>query len=183
MTLTLISDASASNDTAIVRNDSRLLTISPELGDKKPWKERLSACNGCDKCGDRCVSGYPISYWEFRRIQVYLGQQEPSERERIAEQNKNVPWPGVPEITYEACRFRDVERGQCSIYPVRPLVCRLFGHVEWLPCPAGIIEEVAPEGFTLMDWYARRELHPYEEWLEREAQEPQAVEVDDAAGD
>src|SRR4051794_23713225 len=120
MTPLIISEESLSspNETAILRSDSRLLTISPKPGEKKPWKERLSACNGCDKCGDRCVSGYPIAYWEYRRIRDYLAQQDPFERERVARQEKNLPWPGVTEVTYEACRFRDVEREQCSIYPV-----------------------------------------------------------------
>ena len=137
----------------------------PAPGEKRPWKERLAACDGCDRCGDRCVSGFPISYFEYRRIRDYLDAQDPAERDRIAAQGKELPWPGAPEMTYEACRFRDVERSRCSIYPVRPLVCRLFGHVEWLPCPAGIITEVAPEGIPLMDWYARRDLRTYEEWL------------------
>ena len=134
------------------------------IGEKKPWTERLSACDGCDRCGDRCVSGYPISGWEYRRIRDYLAAQDPVGRERVAAQEKVVPWPGAPEVTYEACRFRDLERGQCSIYLVRPLICRLFGHVEWLPCPAGIIEDAAPEGVSLMEWYSRRDLRTYEEW-------------------
>jgi ferredoxin len=134
------------------------------LDENRPWKERLSACDGCDRCGDRCVSGYPISRWEYERIRAYLETQDPAEVERIAEGAKEVPWPGAPEFTYEACRFRDVEQGRCSIYPVRPLVCRLFGHVEWLPCPAGIIEEAAPHGVALMEWYGRRDLRPFEEW-------------------
>ncbi|MBW3622147.1 MAG: YkgJ family cysteine cluster protein [Armatimonadetes bacterium] len=142
----------------------RDIQLLPPHGSKRPWKERLSSCDGCDKCGDRCISGYPISRWEYERICGYLNEQDPAERERVARQEKNVPWPGAPEFTYEACRFRDVERGRCSIYPVRPLVCRIFGHVEWLPCPEGIIEDVAPEGVTLMEWYARRDLRTFEEW-------------------
>ena len=135
------------------------------LDRKRPWKERLGACDGCDRCGDRCVSGYPISLWEYRRIRAYLAAQDPDERERVARQEKRLPWPGMPEFDYEACRFRDAERNRCGIYPVRPLVCRLFGHVEWLPCPAGIIDDAAPEGIALMEWYGRRDLHTYEEWF------------------
>ncbi len=143
------------------------------MGERRPWKERLTACDGCDLCGDRCVSGYPISRWEYRRIREYLAHEaDPGERDRVAAQEKEVPWPGAPGFTYEACRFRDVERGLCSIYPVRPLVCRLFGHVEWLPCPAGLIADAAPEGVALMEWYARRDLRPYEAWLAEEEGAP-----------
>lgn len=134
----------------------------------KRWLERLSLCNGCDLCGSRCVTGYPISLWEYQRIKRYLEQLPEAELEKIRSQNKELPWPGAPELTYTACPFRDTERKRCAIYPVRPLICRLFGHVEWLPCPAGIISEVHPRGWQIMQWYARRELRTFEEWEELE---------------
>jgi hypothetical protein len=66
---------------------------------------------------------------------------------------------------YTACRFRDAERGRCSIYPVRPLVCRLFGHVEWLPCPIQKITAPHPGGVDAMRRYGEAPLRTYEEWL------------------
>jgi Fe-S-cluster containining protein len=163
-------------------SETAAIRFFPVTGDKKPWKERLSACDGCDLCGSRCVSGYPLSLFEYRRIRDYLASMDPVEAARLEAQVKEVPWPGEPEITYQACRFRDVERGRCGIYPARPLVCRIFGHVEWLPCPAGIIQETAPEGLALMEWYGRRELKTYEEWrdLDDAGALPRAIEREEA---
>jgi len=42
--------------------------------------------------------------------------------------------------------------GRCTAYGIRPLVCRLWGAVEWLPCPHGC----RPEGGWLPDEVAFR---------------------------
>ena len=83
----------------------------------------------------------------------------------MEQQEKQVPYPGTEDVFYTACRFRDAERGRCSVYPVRPLVCRLFGHVEWLPCPIEKVTARAPGAVELMRRYAEAPQHTYEEWL------------------
>ncbi len=124
-----------------------------------------SACDGCDACGSRCTAGVPMSRPEFLAIREYLRSPAGEEARRVERQEKRVPFPGTEEAFYTACRFRDVERGRCAVYPVRPLVCRLFGHVEWLPCPIGRIGRTLPGGVELIRRYADIPLKTYEEWL------------------
>jgi hypothetical protein len=46
-----------------------------------------------------------------------------------------------------------LKQGQCTVYKVRPLICRLWGSVESMPCPWGCRPErflTVEEGDTLM---------------------------------
>jgi hypothetical protein len=124
-----------------------------------------SPCNGCDLCGARCVAGVPMLRVEFEAVREFLAGPEGEEALRVERQAKRLPYPGTEDVFYTACRFRDVERGRCSIYPVRPAVCRMFGHVEWLPCPVGIIPAPVPGGIQAMRRYGEAPLRTYEEWL------------------
>src|SRR5262249_55773035 len=73
-------------------------------------------------------------------------------------------------VTVQMCRYRDMERGRCAVYPARPLVCRLLGHVEWMPCPIEKVPRIVPteDALALMRAYAEEERHTFEEWRERE---------------
>jgi uncharacterized protein len=129
-----------------------------------------SPCDGCDACGARCTAGVPMLRQEFEEIRDFLDMPAGEEARRVEQQPKRVPYPGV-EVSeaegafYTACRFRDVSRGRCSIYPVRPLVCRLFGHVEWLPCPIEKVPGPTPGGLEAMRRYGDAPQKSYEEWL------------------
>src|SRR4051812_22504402 len=118
------------------------------LQETRQFVERIdqSPCDGCDACGARCTAGVPMLQIEFQAIREYVDSTEGADARLVERQNKEVPYPGTDPVEdavfYQACRFRDVERGRCSIYPVRPAVCRLFGHVEWLPCPIQKVPEV-----------------------------------------
>ena len=125
-------------------------------------------CNGCDECGARCTAGVPIARLEYQEIRAYLATEEGAEARRVEQQDKQVPYPGAEEYYYMACRFRDVERGRCSIYPVRPVVCRLFGHVEWLPCPIEKISGPVSGGVEAMRRYGSVPQKTYEDWLAEE---------------
>jgi Fe-S-cluster containining protein len=129
------------------------------------FTERIdqSPCDGCDECGTRCTAGVPMQEWEFRAIETELAALPPDEVARVLGQEKRRPIPGSDE-TYVACRFRDVERGRCLIYRARPTVCRLFGHVEWLPCPIGKVPGPVAGGVALMQAYSEEERRTYEEW-------------------
>jgi len=129
-----------------------------------------SPCDGCDECGTRCTAGIRILQAEFEQIQDYLATQPAAEAARVVTQEKRQPIPGTDE-TYVACRFRDVERRRCAIYPARPLICRLFGHAEWLPCPIGKVEQVASGAVEIMRLYATEPRKTYEEWLEEAPQQ------------
>jgi Fe-S-cluster containining protein len=141
------------------------------LEETRRFVERIdqSPCDGCDACGARCTAGVPMLRVEFAAIRDYLNSGEGADARRVEGQNKTVPYPGTdPEadgVFYQACRFRDVERGRCSIYPARPSVCRLFGHVEWLPCPIEKVPAPAPGGLEAMRRYGDAPQKTYEEWL------------------
>lgn len=127
-----------------------------------------SPCDGCDGCGARCTTGVPIMRAEFHEIRYFLASPEGAEARRVETQEKTLPYPGTAAadgFTYVACRFRDVERGRCSIYSVRPVVCRLFGHVEWLPCPIDRIPGPTAGGVEVMRRYSEAPQRTYEEWL------------------
>ncbi|MCC2672799.1 MAG: putative Fe-S-cluster oxidoreductase [Armatimonadetes bacterium] len=123
-----------------------------------------AVCNGCDECGARCTAGVPMLRPEFEAIQAYVAGPDGADARAVELQDKQVPYPGAEEYHYTACRFRDVERGRCSIYPVRPVVCRLFGHVEWLPCPIQKVPGVAAGGIAAMQHYGTAPQMTYEEW-------------------
>lgn len=123
-----------------------------------------SVCDGCDECGARCTTGVPMLESEFAALQEFLASPEGEDARRIALLDKQVPYPGAEEYHYTACRFRDVERGRCSVYPVRPLICRLFGHVGWLPCPIEKVPQATPGGLEVMRLYGTVPQKTYEEW-------------------
>ena len=106
---------------------------------------------------------------EVAEIHGYVRSPAGADARRVEQQEKRLPYPGTDGsegATYTACRFRDVGRGRCSIYPVRPLICRLFGHVDWLPCPIQRITAPVAGGRETMLRYAEAPRKTYEEWLE-----------------
>jgi hypothetical protein len=44
------------------------------------------------------------------------------------------------------------------------MICRLFGHVEWLPCPIFKVEKTVPGAVELMQAYAREPRKTFAEW-------------------
>jgi len=114
-------------------------------------------CDGCDGCGDKCAGEVPMTQWEFKQVRSLL--------QRRSTESADEPAPHAQSPFAPPCRFRDVEAGRCRIYPVRPLVCRLFGLVEWLPCPLERWGVRLPDGVEIMRWYANLGPRPYEHWL------------------
>jgi Fe-S-cluster containining protein len=110
------------------------------------------------------VDGFQVTREEYLRLKEYWESLPVEERERLGGKPRELPWPGAPEFSYTACRFRDPENGRCSVYPVRPLICRLFGHAEWLPCPIDRIPSPSPDARLMIEEYAREELRTIEEW-------------------
>jgi len=122
-----------------------------------------SPCDGCDECGTRCTAGISVLESEHRAIRRELTRLPAEDVARVLGQDKQVPIPGTEE-QYTACRFRDVALGRCLIYRARPAICRLFGHVEWLPCPIFKIETHASGAVALMQAYAGEPRRTFEEW-------------------
>jgi len=49
----------------------------------------------------------------------------------------------VPKKQGLTCPF--YQEGSCTVYEVRPFACRLFGHVEEMPCPRGYNVNISSE--------------------------------------
>jgi uncharacterized cysteine cluster protein YcgN (CxxCxxCC family) len=130
----------------------------------------LSTCDGCDGCGLRCMDGVTVTKTEWDAITDYLATQPPEEVRRVARQNKIIPWPGAEDsgatVTY--CRFRDLEKNNCSIYPARPTICRLLGHTHWLPCPIEVIQSYPVGGADIWNHYRQFERRTFHDWLQEE---------------
>jgi Fe-S-cluster containining protein len=139
-----------------------LISIETRLRDFTDGIDQ-SPCNGCDECGMRCTAGIQVLRSEWEAVREELGRLPREEVERMQGQEKQVLIPGTEE-KYTACEFRDVERGRCLIYPARPAICRLFGHVEWLPCPIFKVEKVVPGAVELMQAYAGEPRKTFAQW-------------------
>jgi hypothetical protein len=103
---------------------------------------------------------------EFRRILAQLRQTDPEQARRVLSQDKEVQW--FEDISVQACLFYDVRRKGCLIYPARPLICRLFGRVEWLPCPIGRPVPRLHNGLQILQDYASEERLTFDQWLSQE---------------
>jgi Fe-S-cluster containining protein len=80
----------------------------------------------CDKdCGD-CCGIAPCNEAEFKAIGEYI------KKNRVVPQNNGL-----------TCPF--YQKGTCQIYPVRPVICQLFGHVPNMICSKGYNVNVTPE--------------------------------------
>jgi len=119
-------------------------------------------CDGCRECALRCVAGVQMTRREFESIIAYLRTLDADRVRRVLEQEKSVPW--FEETYRECCLFLDVVKEECLIYPVRPLMCRLFGRVEWLPCPAGKMVSQLHDGWGIVREYARERRRTFPEW-------------------
>ena len=86
----------------------------------------------CENCGE-CCGPVPLSKDEIKKIQNYLD---------VNEYPRSVIERFHPPLE---CIFRDNEARKCSIYPVRPLICRLFGVAQGMNCPKGNSAHILPE--------------------------------------
>lgn len=72
-----------------------------------------------DGCGD-CCGLVPVTETEYKRVERYIKENDI-----------------VPQDNDDQCPF--FQQGKCVVYPVRPLICQLFGHSEdpLMTCPHG----------------------------------------------
>jgi hypothetical protein len=131
----------------------------------------LAPCDGCDACGLRCAAGVQMTQAEYR--QAVSWAEAPANRtevQRVVAQDKTVDLGDG--VTVRMCRYREMDktnrRGGCAIYPARPLICRLLGHVEWMPCPIGAVPKQADtvDALALMRAYAAEPRRTFEDWDE-----------------
>ena len=124
----------------------------------------LKPCDGCDSCYLRCDRDIPMTREEFLNIRFYIQCECHDDICEIVCEDKRVDMGDG--VYYQLCRFLDMKTHKCAVYPVRPLVCRIMGHVEWMPCPIDRISRTAPAKISLilMKTYALIERKTYEEW-------------------
>ena len=134
-------------------------------------KPLLEVCNGCSECWLRCSEGVQANYEEWTAIQDYISVASEEVRDsliRVAQQTKTVDLGD--DVHVEMCRYFDSEKKNCAIYPVRPLVCRLLGHVEWMPCPIQKVPSpvLTEKALSLMRLYAADRRKTFSEWEQEE---------------
>lgn len=126
----------------------------------------LDVCDGCDHCGTRCMDGFTVTRAEYEAVAAYLNTLPAETVRRVLHQEKTLPWPGAEDtgatVTY--CRYRDTENGRCLVYPVRPTVCRLFGHTHWLPCPIEAVPSFPDDSPALWREYLSFERRTWDGW-------------------
>ena len=142
-----------------------------ELKERCEAQMQLEVCNGCHACSLRCSVGVPATREEWQTLQAYLAdasEEEQAHLLRVQQQEKAVDLGDG--VSVRMCRYWDRTTEGCSVYPARPLVCRLLGHVEWMPCPIEKVPKVIPtqDALALMRSYAEFERHTFEEWEEVE---------------
>jgi len=107
-------------------------------------------------CGKCCVAGAPIELEEANDLLKWL--QENITFEQLKEQFQ------YSDDNPEACPFLKPDKG-CFVYPARPVVCVMFGHLSDSPGMPKAISQKCPEGvkFTEVpfDIYAE----PVRDWF------------------
>lgn len=97
----------------------------------------------CDVgCGD-CCGPAPATEAEFNRVVAYVTKH------KIVPKDQGITCP----------LYLD---GKCSVYDVRPLACRAFGHIEGMDCSRGYNTNMPSEGVNarlLANGEADRILH------------------------
>ena len=128
---------------------------------------QMHTCNGCDGCGLRCLDGFGVSEAEWNGVREYLDTLPKEDVRRVLNQEKTIGWPGAEDsgATVTFCPFRDMETGNCFVYPARPTVCRLFGHTEWLPCPIEAVTKIPPGAPAVWNEYQTFSRKSLKEWL------------------
>ena len=127
----------------------------------------LRPCDGCHQCRIRCASGVQLTRHEYDGVRELERGLDPDRLRTVLGQDKSVDLGDGVEV--RMCRYLDMDGGGCVVYDARPLVCRLLGHVEWMPCPVGKIERPADtqDALSLVRAYAGQERLTFEQWDER----------------
>ena len=90
--------------------------------------------HNCRNCGE-CCGLIPATPYELTQIKEYLHKHE------------DIRAKAVKQSGEATCPFRDRENKRCLIYPVRPVICGLFGVAKQLRCPYGNSGEIDADRF------------------------------------
>ena len=102
---------------------------------------------------------------EYEQVTRYVESSPKQEYiDRVTKQDKAVDLGDG--VSVRMCRYRDMDKGGCAVYPARPLICKLLGHVEWMPCPIEKVPRIVPtkDAVALMQEYAKAPRRTFEEW-------------------
>ena len=88
----------------------------------------------CNNCGE-CCGPVPISEKEYNKIKKYCIE------------NNIVPIKNIDII----CPFRDTINKKCTIYEVRPTLCKLMGVTKGMFCPNGNTYELNGHKYIIDD--------------------------------
>jgi ferredoxin len=111
-------------------------------------------CSGCTACSHKCAGAIPM--WREEAITIHSFVEQ-----------KHIALPGSTLLhEWTLCIFLNPRDNLCRIYPVRPLVCRAFGLVPWLPCPIDRVGLLADSLVNrIVDDYTSRPRRPFFDWL------------------
>jgi len=109
-------------------NERRIRQAKRLLREVYSMIPKFECVDGCTECCGATL----WTYIEWKLISDWL--KERGREERFA---KDI---------FEKCPY--IENGKCSIYEVRPLVCRLFGVTKRLKCPYREPEFYLPDEFA-----------------------------------
>jgi len=79
----------------------------------------------CATCHADCCGPVVLTKFRLQRINDYLRSKPREELERLAAQKRD----------WVTCKFVDTQDFSCSVYPVRPRQCELYGRVAGMRCP------------------------------------------------
>ena len=97
-------------------------------------KSFLIPIHKCKNCG-ACCGPIPINVNEYKKINDYVRKNKPAYHTYLSAEL--------------ACKFR--VKGKCSIYEVRPTLCRLMGVTKGMQCINGNTKELNGYGFMDME--------------------------------
>lgn len=96
----------------------RIGTFEQMMEDELSGVKDFTKDGKCSGCGNCCANFLPVSDVEIKRIQAYMKKHGITER--------ICRFPTAEPIIDMQCPFRDDVAKICTIYPVRPAVCRDF---------------------------------------------------------
>ena len=97
---------------------SKIGFIDEMIADMKSGVFDRTVNGDCSNCGQCCGNYLPVSKTDIKRIKQYIAKND------IKEQIRRLP---VANNVFDfQCPFRDEGNKKCTIYEVRPAICRDF---------------------------------------------------------
>lgn len=97
---------------------ARVGTFGQMLEDEEHGVTDFTKNGECSGCGNCCANFLPVSDVEIKRIREYIKKHGITEH--------ICRFPTAEPVIDMQCPFRDEIGRRCTIYPVRPAICRDF---------------------------------------------------------